>query len=61
MEFIDALVQKGGIHALAIHGRTVGHDATIPAAWDALKQVVQHTKKAYPHLPVLVNGDFYTQ
>ncbi|KAL7556492.1 hypothetical protein ACA910_009055 [Epithemia clementina (nom. ined.)] len=61
MDLITALVERGGIHALAIHGRTVGHDSVVPANWTMLEQVVQLTKQKYPQLPVLINGDFYTR
>ena len=61
LDFISGLVERGRIHALAIHGRTVGHDAVIPADWTALEEVVIQTKTKYPNLSVLINGDFYTR
>jgi len=61
LDFINALIERGGANAVAIHGRTVGHDATIPADWEALEEVVIQTKTKHPHIPILVNGDFYTR
>lgn len=61
LDFIRGIVERGGIHALAIHGRTVGHDSTISANWDALEEIVIQTKMKYPNLSILINGDFYTR
>ena len=61
VDFVSALVERGGIQAVAIHGRTVGHQDVVPAKWNLLEQVVQGIRDKYPHMAVLVNGDFYTR
>ena len=61
VDFVSALVERGGIQAVAIHGRTVGHQDVVPAKWNLLEQVVQGIRDKYPQIAVLVNGDFYTR
>lgn len=61
IDFISALINTGGAHAVAIHGRRV-EDADVKAAnWDELEQVVALTKSKFPTTPILINGDFYTR
>ena len=60
LDFCGAMVNAGAL-AIAIHGRTVQHDATQVADWKTLQDVVPLLKSKYPSLPVLVNGDFYTR
>jgi tRNA-dihydrouridine synthase 2 len=59
VEFIDTMIHDGRVSAIAIHARTVGHDATIDADWTALKEVLHIVRAKYPTFPFLVNGDFY--
>ena len=60
IDFITALIEAGA-NAVAIHGRTVGQEATEAAKWDRLETVVPLIKAKYPNVPILVNGDFYTR
>lgn len=60
LDYCQAMV-NGGALAIAIHGRTVDHEAIQVADWKSLKEVVPLLKSKYPSLPVLVNGDFYTR
>lgn len=61
MDFITGLVERGGANAVAIHGRTVGLDAVDPANWSRLEEIVILAKAKFPHIPFLINGDFYTR
>jgi tRNA-dihydrouridine synthase 2 len=59
LDFIQCLVNAGA-NAIAIHGRHVGDEATQPAKWDMLREVVTLCKSQFT-VPILVNGDFYTR
>ena len=60
LDFCHAMVNAGAL-AIAIHARTIHHEATQAADWKTLKEVVPLLKAKYPSVPVLVNGDFYTR
>jgi tRNA-dihydrouridine synthase 2 len=58
VDFVDRVIQAG-VHAVAIHGRRVGDDATVAADWTTLENVLGILRRKYPTFPLLVNGDFY--
>jgi len=60
VDFVSGLVNAGA-HAIAIHARRPGHDATEAADWKELEQVVPLVRSKFPTLPLLINGDFYTR
>ena len=60
IDFISGLINAGA-KAVAIHGRTVGHEANDPALWERLEEVVSLSKSKFPRVPILLNGDFYTR
>lgn len=57
----QTMIDKGGVNAIAIHGRRVGHESTVKADWETLANVVTILRQRHPLLPILVNGDFYTR
>jgi tRNA-dihydrouridine synthase 2 len=58
VHFVEGMINAGA-NAVAIHARRVGHDATFPADWATLKEVLGLLRPKYPDFPFLVNGDFY--
>jgi tRNA-dihydrouridine synthase 2 len=60
VDFISGLV-NAGVNAVAVHGRRVGDRDINAADWKSLEEVVSITKGQYPHIPILLNGDFYTR
>ena len=58
IDFMQAMIQAGA-QAIAVHARRVGDEATKPADWATLQEVFELMKPKYPHIPFLVNGDFY--
>lgn len=58
LDFVEGMINAGA-NAVAIHARTVGHDATHKADWDTLKECLGLLRPKYPNFPFLVNGDFY--
>lgn len=58
VDFVDRVIEAG-VHAVAIHGRRVGHDATVAADWTTLEKVLGILRQKHPTFPLLVNGDFY--
>ncbi len=58
VDFVEQMISAGA-DAVAIHARTVGHDATEEANWKRLEEVLQVLREKYPDFPFLVNGDFY--
>jgi len=58
IDFIRTMITAGA-NAIAIHARTVGQDATIPADWKTLQFILQQLVPEYPNFPFLLNGDFY--
>ncbi len=60
VDFVDRMIQAGA-HAVAIHARRVGHDATVAADWTTLEKVLGILRQKHPNFPLLVNGDFYSR
>ncbi|EEC48395.1 predicted protein, partial [Phaeodactylum tricornutum CCAP 1055/1] len=58
--FIAGLVEAGA-KAIAVHGRQVSDDCTVPARWSMLREVIKEAVHRFPHIPFLLNGDFYTR
>ena len=58
VDFVEQMISAGA-DAVAIHARTVGHEATEEANWKRLEEVLQVLREKYPDFPFLVNGDFY--
>jgi tRNA-dihydrouridine synthase 2 len=61
LDFITALINRGGAKAVAIHGRRVGDAEVQSANWDELERVVTLATSKFPGTPILINGDFYTR
>jgi tRNA-dihydrouridine synthase 2 len=61
MDFITALITRGGAKAVAIHGRRVGDSEVQSANWDELERIVTLATSKFPDTPILINGDFYTR
>lgn len=57
---MTALIDAGA-QAVAVHGRRVGDESHHPADWKCLREVVKLAKDKFPHIPILLNGDFYTR
>lgn len=60
MAFIAGLVEAGA-KAIAVHGRQVSDECTVPARWSMLREVIKEAVHRFPHIPFLLNGDFYTR
>ena len=58
IEFVRHMIDAG-VNAVAIHARTVGQDAVVPADWTTLEIVMSRLVQDYPNFPFLLNGDFY--
>lgn len=60
IDFITGLV-NAGVNAVAVHGRRVGDRDINSADWETLEEVISIAKGKFPHIPILLNGDFYTR
>lgn len=60
IDFLSGLIDAGA-NAVAVHGRQRDDAAIRPADWESLRQVVTIFKQKFSHIPILVNGDFYTR
>jgi tRNA-dihydrouridine synthase 2 len=60
LDFVSALVNAGA-NAIAIHGRHVGDPDVQSASWEELSTVISMASQKFPHVPFLINGDFYTR
>ena len=60
IDFLSGLIEAGA-NAVAVHGRQRHDDAIYPADWESLRKVVVAFKQKFSHIPILVNGDFYTR
>eukprot|EP00559_Dactyliosolen_fragilissimus_P004571 CAMPEP_0184858384 /NCGR_PEP_ID=MMETSP0580-20130426/3497_1 /TAXON_ID=1118495 /ORGANISM="Dactyliosolen fragilissimus" /LENGTH=478 /DNA_ID=CAMNT_0027354503 /DNA_START=246 /DNA_END=1682 /DNA_ORIENTATION=+ len=62
LDFVKGLIQAGA-NAVTIHSREVGDEATQPAKWDRLMEVVQLIKSSPEgsSVPIIINGDLYTR
>lgn len=60
IDFLSGLIEAGA-NAVAVHGRQRHDDAIRPADWESLRKVVTAFKQKNSHIPILVNGDFYTR
>ena len=60
LEFASTLIDAGA-NAIAIHGRRPGDRDIEAADWKTLEEVVSLLTKKFPHIPFLINGDFYTR
>lgn len=58
IDFVRQMI-TAGVNAVAIHARTVGQDAIVPADWTMLETVMHRLVQDYPNFPFLLNGDFY--
>jgi hypothetical protein len=61
LDLLTALIERGQVKAVAIHGRQAGDPEIKPARWDDLKEVLELARKKFVHTRFLVNGDFYTR
>jgi tRNA-dihydrouridine synthase 2 len=60
LDFVTSLINAGA-NAIAIHGRHVSDPDVQSAYWDELSEVVSLATQKFPHVPILINGDFYTR
>ena len=58
IDFVNHMIEAG-VNAVAIHARTVGQDAVVPADWTTLETVMSRLVQDHPNFPFLLNGDFY--